>query len=376
VVAQIAFTQPVLLGMGALFLELQADLARQTTFTGADHIVEVRFNTNPRYGALDQERERSIARVRDRLAALPGVRGVVPQDNERDDARVSLEIAGQDTPAPEELNDRIRVVSAAEGFFDVMGLPIEAGRLFSTGEQSANRTIVIDAGLADRLLPGASPLGRRLVLEGGGSPRSNGVFTVIGVVAEQGSPQVFLPGTGSVTELLLVRTVGPADAALPAIRAAALAAAPEAPVVSARTLAAIHADTRRSTMRSALFAGGSGLVALALAAIGIYAVVAAAVEQRRREIGIRAALGARSSRTVGLFIRRGLALCLAGVAIGVPLSIGATRVAAAADGTQPPGLGALAAMVTVFVSSVALLAAWIPARRAASVDPLTVLRSE
>jgi ABC-type antimicrobial peptide transport system permease subunit len=105
-------------------------------------------------------------------------------------------------------------------------------------------------------------------------------------------------------------------------------------------------------------------------------VVAAAVEQRRREIGIRAALGARSSRTVGLFIRRGLALCLAGVAIGVPLSIGATRVAAAADGTQPPGLGALAAMVTVFVSSVALLAAWIPARRAASVDPLTVLRSE
>jgi ABC-type antimicrobial peptide transport system permease subunit len=130
-------------------------------------------------------------------------------------------------------------------------------------------------------------------------------------------------------------------------------------------------------MHGVIAIGVSGLVALCLAAIGLYSVVAVAVAQRAREIGVRTALGASEPRIVGLFVRRGLVAATAGLAIGLALSVQGTRLLAAADGRDPPsGLLAVSAMVAVAVLAVALAAAWLPARRAARVDPLRVLRSE
>ncbi len=106
-------------------------------------------------------------------------------------------------------------------------------------------------------------------------------------------------------------------------------------------------------------------------------MVAFAVGQRVREIGIRTALGAESRQVVRLFVRRGLRLCLFGLVIGLALGIGGVRVISAVEGNEPPtGTLGLSALVAVFVIGVALLASWIPARRAARIDPLEALRVE
>jgi ABC-type antimicrobial peptide transport system permease subunit len=180
-----------------------------------------------------------------------------------------------------------------------------------------------------------------------------------------------------ITGHMLIRTHGPADPVLPAVRSVALSEAPELPIVSARTLASIQAGERRSIVTGIMAAGGSGGVALVLSAIGLYAVVVVAVGQRIREIGIRTALGAGRRQVVGMFLFRGLRLSVAGLVVGLTLSLVAMRVMAAAQGEDPPaGTLWLAALVATVVVGVALVATWIPARRAAGIDPLRALRVE
>ena len=201
---------------------------------------------------------------------------------------------------------------------------------------------------------------------------------MVGVVDERvqgdGEPRIFVPSL-RITGHFLIRTHGPADPVIPVVRSIASAEAPDLPLVSARTLAAIEAGERNSTMRLITAAGGSGAVALFLAAIGLYSVVAFAVGQRIREIGIRTALGAGKRQVVGLFLFRGLRLSVAGLAIGLTLSLIAVRLMAAAQGDDPPaGILWVTTLVAVVVIGVALLATWIPARRAARIDPLHALR--
>jgi putative ABC transport system permease protein len=153
--------------------------------------------------------------------------------------------------------------------------------------------------------------------------------------------------------------------------------APALPIVSAQTIAQVEASERRSVFTAIYAAGGAGALALLLSAIGLYAVVAFAVGQRVREIGIRTALGAGTRQIVRLFVGRGLRLCIFGLVIGLALGIGGGRVLSALEGREPmAGTVGLAALVGAFVIGVALLASWIPARRAARIDPLEALRVE
>ena len=180
------------------------------------------------------------------------------------------------------------------------------------------------------------------------------------------------------TSHLLVRTHGPAEHLLPAIRAAAVEEAPALPIVAAQTIAAVEASERRSVFTAIYAAGVAGALALLLSAIGLYAVVAFAVGQRVREIGIRTALGAERRQVVGLFVRRGLRLCLVGLGIGLALGIAGVRVISAVgrETSRRRGLLSLSALVAVSVVAVTFLASWIPARRAARIDPLEALRVE
>ena len=391
VIAQIAFTQPALLGMGSLLLEMRANLRALTTQPHADRILEVQFNMNPRYGSLDEDRERTTVRLEERLAAVPGVVGVVRQGTESFD----VEVHPADTVAGLELASRQQVsaVAAPAGYFPLMGLSFVRGRDFDAAERSHDDAVVIGSRLAQRLWGGADAVGRRLV-SAGPNLRRTSTFTIVGVVDDattgardgqtlrelpgtrEGETRVFMPRVRT-TSHLLVRTQGPAEQLLPTIRAAAADEAPALPVVAARTLAAVEASERRSAVTAISAAGGAGALALLLSAIGLYAVVAFAVGQRVREIGIRTALGAERRQVVSLFVWHGLRLSLLGLVIGLALGIGGGRVLSAVDGHEPPaGLLGLSALVAVFVIGVALLASWLPARRAARIDPLEALRVE
>jgi predicted permease len=383
VVAQVAFTQPALLSMGALLLEMRSELRELSTRPYADRLLEVHFNVNPRYGSLDQDRERTLVRVQERLAAVPGVRGVVTQENNDSfdvEPHPADAVAGLDPPSPLQ----VRAIAAPAGYFTLTGIPFVRGRDFNAAERTHDGAVVIGTGLARRLWGGADPVGRRLA-SAGPNLRDARTFTIVGVVddstteARDGGVEgarLFMSRVHT-TGHLLVRTDGPAEALLPAIRRAAADEAPALPIVRARTLAAVEASERRSVITAISAAGGTGALALLLSAIGLYAVVAFAVGQRVREIGIRTALGAGNRQVVTLFVQRGLRLCLLGLAVGLALGIGGARAIAAVEGNEPPaGLLGLAALVAVFVTGVALVASWIPARRAARVDPLEALRVE
>ena len=397
--------------MGALLLEMRADLGELMAQPYADRTIELRFNVNPRYGALDEERERTLVRLEGRLAAVPGVAGAVRQDNSDSfDVEVFFAdvVPGLELASPQQ----VAGIAAPAGYFPLMGISFVRGRDFDAAERSPaggqrsgvrergqrseinDGAIIIGSGLARRLWGGADAIGRRLVSVGQ-NQRGIGMFTVVGVVDDAttgaqdgGGRHPELPGTRGdgarvfmpwvhTTGHLLVRTHGPAEHLLPSIRAAAADEAPALPVVAARTLAAVEASERRSVVTAISAAGGTGAVALLLSAIGLYAVVAFAVGQRVREIGIRTALGAESRQVVRLFVRSGLRLCLLGLGLGLGLGIAGARVIAAAQGNEPPtGILGLSTLVAVFVIGVALLASWIPARRAARIDPLEALRVE
>lgn len=362
VVAQIALTQPALLGMGTALLELREDWNARPTTAFAENVLDVRFNTNPRYGAMDARREAALLRLQERLAAMPGVVGVVRQDAWRSTVRVSAH-PGSDQEAA--------VVSAPPGYFDVMGMRVTRGRAFTHADDTTPGLVVVGSRLSQRLWGDAEPVGRQ-VIASDGDPEHNGPFTVIGVVEDPLEDRVFLPGV-RLTGHFLIRAIGPAEDVLPDVRAAAQQKAPTLPIISARSLAAIEAEERWATIQRLLTVGGATLLALGLAAIGLYAVVSVSVGQRTREIGIRTALGANRQRIVRLFLTRGVRLAALGLAAGLAFSVAVARIMAAVQGEAPPGLFLVSAGVTLFVMAVALIASWVPARRAATVDPVRAI---
>jgi ABC-type antimicrobial peptide transport system permease subunit len=152
----------------------------------------------------------------------------------------------------------------------------------------------------------------------------------------------------------------------------------EAPdlAVSSMTLAEMDARSRRTVLNLGGAAAGGGLVALLLSAIGLYAVVAFSVSYRTREVGIRSAIGASRWRITAMFLGQGARLGGLGLAVGLPLSLVTWRLVAEQVGAPSVSTTALIAAVAAAVTSVTIAATWIPARRAASVDPTRALRSD
>jgi putative ABC transport system permease protein len=321
------------------------------------------------------------------LANLPGVAAVVQQESVED--TVDIERHPSDRASGPELERPVtaRLVAAPAGYFPLVGNAFVRGRDFEPAERLRPGAVVIDSQLASRLFGTADPIGRQIVA--GAHRRATSSLTIVGVVDDlnaghragerpgrQAVARLFVPAVRT-TGHFLIRTHGPADPLLPDIRLAALVDAPAHPIISARTLAAIEASERRAIIRNLSIAGAMCGLALLLSAIGLYAVVAFAVGQRVREIGIHTALGASGRQVVGRFVRIGLGLSVAGLTLGLALGIAGARLIMAVEGKPlPEGIVGLAGLVAFVVTGVALLASWIPARRAAHVDPLEALRVE
>ena len=287
------------------------------------------------------------------------------------------------TPAPGAAPDRAAWQSVSEGYFATAGIPLLAGRDFApTDRTGAPRVVIVNDAFATRFYPGESPLGKRFTT----SSTSDEPMTVIGVVGgvrhdslnAPPVPEVYVPMeqvyVGSTS--LVVRTSGDPLALAGAIRDRIRSVDRNVPISDMRTMddllsASLHRPRLLLTVIS-LFAG----LGLSLGLVGIYGVVAYGVQQRVRELGIRAALGADAGRLNRLVVRGGLRYALAGIALGVPVALALSRALRGfvfgVATTDPVSF----TMVPIVLLLVALAACWIPARRASRSDPMEVLRAE
>ena len=397
VVAQIAFTQPLIVLLAAVLLLVLGQFMPRTRSALADRLVTVSLSStssitgaSPAAARARQQARVTVRRLRDRLAATPGVEAAVT------DWRSAWAV-GSYAVSP---NDRVAGVTqnavallgdqAASGFFRTNGLPLVRGREFASSEVSSlgpstrEANVIIGVELARRLWPGADPIGRRLQATSDSVPGPR-TLVVVGVIddpkAKLRQPgddyQIYFPpDTTFAPRAVLLRTATAAHSLVPRLREVAQAEAPDMPA-KIRTVAEMEelTESRFRMVTMALIA--AGMAALFLSAIGLYAVVAFSVGQRTREIAVRIAIGARGQQIVHRFVRDGLRLSAWGIALGLPASvIGLSVLISAVPDIPPVPLPAVTTIAALGVVIVATAAAWIPARRAAAVDPAVTLRSE
>jgi len=287
-----------------------------------------------------------------------------------------------DRPTPPGPPPLVGVIPASPDYFQTLGIPLLKGRTFTDRDRDGQpRVAVINETAARRLWPGEDPIGKHLRLSD--VAEGNGV-EVVGVVGDVRYRPVESPITPDAylslwqsplpNGLMFIRTRGDVASTTATIRSVLRRLDPDLPVATVKTMGTRFGDTTWRTRLSAelltLFAG----LALLLAAIGLYGVMAQSVAQRTREIGLRMALGADRLAIFRLVIRRALLLGIIGASIGVGLSLLATPALETLLFHVPPRDFSTIALVAIVLIAVMLLASYLPARRATRVDPLASLR--
>jgi predicted permease len=388
VAGEIALAVVLLVGAGLLVRSF-ASVARVPPGFDPQGVLTFELSASgPRYAEPAAVLE-TYRQLWERLSALPGARaagGITALPLSQMMAWGPITVEGR-TPAPGEafINADIRVVGGR--YFEAMRIPLVAGRLFDEHDtRDKPRVIVVDEALAAQLWPGQDPLGKRVRSGGFDANADTPWLTVVGVVGNikqdslDASSRIALyhPQTQYPARSITVALRGQGDPARLAdlarreLRAVDL----DLPIHNLRTMSdrvsASLARRRFSMLLLSLFAG----LALALGTIGTYGLVAYQVSQARRELGIRLALGASPSRVLGFVLREGMAIALAGAAFGlVAAAVLARGMASLLFGVSSYDPLTFAGVPLVLLLA-ALLACYLPARRAAAVDPAATLRSE
>jgi putative ABC transport system permease protein len=276
--------------------------------------------------------------------------------------------------------------AVAANYFEVFGVPVLRGRAFTNDDRlGAEVVIVINQTAARRFFPGDDPVGQRITWDEHPSSASRW-YRIVGVVGDEHqhgvreAPQVegFLPFAQlSTTRISFVVDAPGGDGRLvDGMRRAVTSIDPALPLYQVQTLDEIYAASLGRDRFLLTLVAAFAVLALLLAALGVYGVTAEATSQRTQEIGIRVALGARSSEIAGLILRQGFVVALVGIAVGLGLAAMAARVLAGVlFGVQPLDVITFA-VVSSILAIAALAACAIPARRAARLDPLLALRRE
>ncbi|HKQ04021.1 MAG TPA: ABC transporter permease [Blastocatellia bacterium] len=327
-----------------------------------------------------------------KLTALPGVQaaaiaGELPPVRPIDANDTQIE-GFQPTPdGPAQNVDFWNIIG--KDYFKAMGIRTIEGRTFEPMDMGdkAQKVVVINQALARRFWPGESPIGRRLNPQVAAEPTW---FTIVGIVEDTKNLGTDKPagtelyilehqtvefGINSVKSFV-VRTDGTPGATMSGIRSAVAEMDPSIPIYSMKTMGDIVGDSLVKPRFLSLLLGAFSLIAIALAAIGIYGVMAYAVTQRTQEIGLRVALGATTRNVLGMVLGQGLRMTVIGLAVGLGGAFFLTRVMASllfeVSTTDPLTF----VVVGVGLTAVGLLACFVPARRAARVDPMIALRYE
>jgi predicted permease len=384
IVSEVALAMALTIGVGLLLRSFVAVLGVDEGFE-SNGLLTMQISVPPRYGDAPA-RVAFYDDLEARLRALPGVTGVggttrLPLGSTN--VSTYIEVEGRSIPRTEfpEVEFRREVFD----YFGAMGIPLVAGRRFGPQDnlEALTRTelgaAVVNTEFVRRVFPGEEALGRKVRMGGGNWLAIVGVVGSIrhGSLEEAPRPELYIPSRQGppVAPYVVVRISGDAASLAPAVRETLrqLGANPPTDVRTMSDIRSASVGARRFVLLLVTLFGG---VALALAAVGVYGVVALAVSERRAEVGLRLALGARPSQILGLVFGQAMALAGAGIAVGIGLAAAGTPLVASqlfgvtvADPITYAGVAAV-------LAGAAAAAAIVPARRAVRVDPAATLRGQ
>ncbi|HVQ36259.1 MAG TPA: ABC transporter permease [Pyrinomonadaceae bacterium] len=384
VISEIALALVVLVGAGLLVRSFVALLNTDPGFTPDKGLaLEVQMGT-----LSVPERNVFVDQVLEKLTALPGVQAVaVSSALPFHDNQVAL-------PSPIKISDRpagpagsepiALMIKASEGYFRAVGVPLLQGRLFDQRDRAnAPPVVLVNETMARRLWPADTPIGRTISFTAAGQNLSAEIIGVVGAVRPTGfdsepRPEFYLhyPQSPASLVTVFVRTSGDPGALLPAVKAEIREVNPNQAFLSVHTIAQLVDKTTAQRRFNLLWLGAFAVMALILATVGLYGLISFSTAQRTREIGVRMALGAQRGDVMKLVMREGISLALIGVTLGLVAVAAASRLMTSllfgVSSTDPLTFVSAAGLLTL----VALLACYIPARRATRVDPLVALRCE
>ncbi len=392
VVAELALSLVLLTGAGLIVRSLTAMYSADPGFR-PENVLTMRL-TMPETRYAEPARIRAFDNLLlERVRALPGVRAATLAN--------AMPLEGLAIPMRFQLASRRATGAelpheafqwASDGYFETLGIRLRKGRLFTAADNdSAPRVAVVNEAFAARYLENEEPLGQRLILdERWMSGKRKGVpnpeWEIVGVIANvkiwglhrTGVPQMYAPAAQCPRPggVLAVRTEVEPESMVRAVRAAVHGLDREVPVTDVRTMRQIAAASYAQPRQRAWIVGSFAAVALILAALGIYGVMSYWVTQSTHEMGIRMAVGARPRDLLGMMLAKGMTMAGVGLAVGLMGSLALTRVLGSLLYTVKPTDYASYAGAAGLLLAVAAAAVYVPARRAARVEPSVALRWE
>jgi putative ABC transport system permease protein len=394
IVFEVALALTLLISAGLLLHSMRRLLALSPGFDSA-HLLTLQVQSvghqfdNPAQDptAGDRARYRFFEQALDAVRSVPGVRqaaftSLLPLS---DDPDVDAIYGGHfDNDAADGGRNVFRY-AVSPGYVQAMGIPLRSGRWFTERDDlAAPHVALISESLARTQFPGQNPLGRRVKV----GPTNQPWFTIVGVVGDVKQTSLTLQQTDAVyipteqswfaddTLSFVVRARGDAASLAPAVKAAIWSVDKNQPIVRVMTMDHMMAIGEAQRRFVLILFEAFALAALLLAALGLYGVLSGSVTERTQEIGIRAALGASRGNLLALILRDGMSLTALGIALGLAGALAAARaLASLLYGTSPLDPAAWVGVV-LLLALVSALACWLPAHRAARIDPAITLRSE
>ena len=385
----------------AVMLVISAGLLIRTVYNltsvdaGFDRSRLVTFSmTLPMATSEPDTRAQAYQRVLERLRAAPGVQGTtvmsgLPPNRPPDAIATRIENYTAADGRPVEVIDYYQFVMG--DYFETMGIPIVAGRGFErTDIASQGKMVVVNETLANRIWKGQNPIGQRLRpnLSGAIGASDDPWHTVIGVakdvkqrgIEHSAGTELYVSlnqhGISPATMNVVLRTTLPPAALSGTLERLVREVDPAVPIVRLRDMESVFAESIRRPRLLAQLLGTFAGLALLLAAVGTYGVLSYMVTQRRREIGIRMALGAARSSVIALVMKQGVQATIVGVIVGLAGAFGVNRLMTSLlFGVQPTDAATMAAVIAT-ITIVATIACWLPAWRASQLDPNVVLRTD
>jgi len=386
VIAEVALALVVLIGAGLLVKSFSRVQHVNPGFR-PDHVIAMDISLPQQGYGQPEQRVAFMRQLIERVRAVPGVEGtgattVLPLGGNNQSG--SFQIEGRQVPQGQSSphGDRWRVTS---DYFKTMGIRLVKGRYFDDRDSPESPGVaIVDETMAKKYWPNEEPVGKRITFEGSqAGPRWREIVGIVGHVKHSGLEgesrvQYYVPYLQSPASAmsLVTRTTGDPTATASGIRGAVASIDANLPVFRVRTMEQFVSDSMAQRRFAMYLFAVFAVIALLLAAVGLYGVMAYSVTQRTHEIGVRMALGAKRTDVMRLVVGNGMLLAGVGVGVGIGAAFGFTRLMSTLlFGVKPTDI-AVFALIALGLTAVAALASYLPARRATKVDPLIALRYE